>query len=206
MPQLWKSPEYRFRVPVRGNATRLQEIVIDVTLSAPSFDQPSNAMKGVLTKTIRETVSERLRVLDFGAGKLRNALYLLGKGLSVCGVEFERLSNTQAGKKAYAKARRFRRFWTLVYPHEFVKSKSKFDLVLLVNSTATSSCAPQSENQRRSSCQRGDSPSMRPVIRICTLGTEGSFNGITTSSGQGLGIPISNTRMLDPRTSCPRAD
>src|SRR5215211_3287667 len=38
-------------------------------------------------------------------------------------------------------------------------------------STATTSCVPQSENQRRSSCQRGDSPNAMPVIRICGSGT-----------------------------------
>jgi len=32
--------------------------------------------------------------------------------------------------------------------------------------TAMISCAPQSENQRRSSCQRGDSPIARPVNRV----------------------------------------
>src|SRR5918994_3498992 len=38
-------------------------------------------------------------------------------------------------------------------------------------STAISSCAPQSENHRRSSCQRGDSPNTMPVIRVCSSGT-----------------------------------
>src|ERR671911_1275746 len=38
-------------------------------------------------------------------------------------------------------------------------------------STAMISCAPQSENQRRSSCQRGDSPKSMPVIRVCSSAT-----------------------------------
>src|SRR3712207_4914646 len=38
-------------------------------------------------------------------------------------------------------------------------------------STAMSSCVPQSENQRRLSCQRGDSPNAMPVIRVCNSGT-----------------------------------
>src|SRR5829696_6926417 len=37
--------------------------------------------------------------------------------------------------------------------------------------TAMTSCAPQSENQRRSSCQRGDSPNTMPVIRVCSSAT-----------------------------------
>src|SRR5215213_5122426 len=42
-------------------------------------------------------------------------------------------------------------------------------------STARSSCAPQSENQRRSSCQRGDSPKAMPVIKVCGAGIEDPF-------------------------------
>src|SRR5215208_1032070 len=42
-------------------------------------------------------------------------------------------------------------------------------------STATISCVPQLENQRRPSCQRGDSPIARPLSRICGSGTEDSF-------------------------------
>src|SRR5438876_126192 len=33
--------------------------------------------------------------------------------------------------------------------------------------TAIISCAPQSANHRRPSCQRGDSPNARPVNRVC---------------------------------------
>ena len=38
-------------------------------------------------------------------------------------------------------------------------------------STAMISCAPQSENHSRPSCQRGDSANARPVIRVCSSGT-----------------------------------
>src|SRR6266581_9752373 len=42
-------------------------------------------------------------------------------------------------------------------------------------STAMTSCAPQSENQRRFSNHRGDSPNARPLIRVCSSGMEDSF-------------------------------
>src|SRR5918999_756559 len=38
-------------------------------------------------------------------------------------------------------------------------------------STAMISCAPQSANQSRPSCQRGDSPNAMPVMSICGSGT-----------------------------------
>ena len=34
------------------------------------------------------------------------------------------------------------------------------------------SCAPQSENQSRASCQRGDSPIARPVKKVAIIGVE----------------------------------
>jgi hypothetical protein len=46
------------------------------------------------------------------------------------------------------------------------------------------SWAPQSENQSRPSCQRGDSPIARPVNRICTSGSEDFFEDITNSTGE----------------------
>src|SRR5918993_1113085 len=42
-------------------------------------------------------------------------------------------------------------------------------------STATICWAPQWENHNRPSRQRGDSPITRPLIRVCTSGTEESF-------------------------------
>jgi hypothetical protein len=135
LPNLWGSPEYRFRVPRPDDPSgnELQEIIIDVTLSAPSFDEPSDSMKDVLNGVTEEYLGEGARALDFGAGKLRNSLYLLRRGHAVCGVEFKKLSETEHGKAAYARAQRYNRFWTLVYPHEFFTSKSKFDLALLIN-------------------------------------------------------------------------
>src|SRR6266536_871722 len=41
-------------------------------------------------------------------------------------------------------------------------------------SAATTCCVPMSENHRRSSCQRGDSPNTRPVIRVRSSGIETS--------------------------------
>src|SRR5215218_2014352 len=46
-------------------------------------------------------------------------------------------------------------------------------------STAISSCAPQSANHRRPSCQRGDSPKAMPVIRVSVTG----FTACKTAAG-----------------------
>src|SRR5215208_6542085 len=58
-------------------------------------------------------------------------------------------------------------------------------------STAMISWVPQSENHRRSSCQRGDSPNAMPVIRVCSsvthlllsLGNQGATRRYGTHAG-----------------------
>src|SRR6266568_1937171 len=72
-------------------------------------------------------------------------------------------------------------------------------------STATTSPAPMSENHRRSSCQRGDSPNARPVIRVCSAGMEGS---LVRAPGAGACHRVCRNRggrfdMLARETSCP---
>jgi len=73
------------------------------------------------------------KVLDFGAGRLRNALYLLARDIAVCGVEYEKLASSDGAAKRYGRAKRFKQFWSLTYPDEFLRDTSKFDLVLLIN-------------------------------------------------------------------------
>jgi len=132
----WASPIYRFRVPdsAKPKGNHLIEVVFDVTLSAPSFNEPSDAMKEVLTKVTREYLEPGARILDFGAGKLRNALFLLRRGFTVFGVEFSKVFHTPKGKEAYKTARdKHRRFWTLVYPNEFLSNRTRFDLAIFIN-------------------------------------------------------------------------
>lgn len=135
MADVWASPIYRFRVqdPRDPRRARLIEVVLDVTLSAPSFREPSAAMKRVLKSIVREHLPAGGKILDFGAGKLRNALYLLKRGHNVCGVEFEKLSKTTFGKIAHSQAARYPKFWQMVYPEAFFSNSTKFDIALLIN-------------------------------------------------------------------------
>jgi SAM-dependent methyltransferase len=135
--QMWTSPIYKFVNPSgldNNDEQTYKEITIDVTYSAPSFDIPSDALMHVLNQAIALLPKEPL-ILDFGAGKLRNTLYILQKGHQVCAVEFEKISqSTEHAKKMYEKARSHgNRFHKLVFPHEFFKNQLKFDLILLIN-------------------------------------------------------------------------
>lgn len=131
---MWESSIYRFVIP--RDETVWKEVLIDVTASVPPFVSPRKTLGSVL-----DQVSERLSkqhpasILDFGSGKLRNTLYLLRMGLRVCSVEFEKVqTSTPQAKSMYSAASNFGDlFWTLVFPHEFINSTARFDLILLVN-------------------------------------------------------------------------
>lgn len=139
---IWQSPIYEFRVPAghdgAGNDL-IKEVVVDVTTSAPRFEDPGKTLGRILNEVLDYLRIEKRqkvgRVLDFGAGKLRNTVYLLQKQYDVTAVEFGKLStDTAQGQQLLAKAQRFRKhFKELVFPHDFTRPGAKFDLTLLVN-------------------------------------------------------------------------
>jgi SAM-dependent methyltransferase len=72
------------------------------------------------------------RILDFGAGALRHSLPLLRAGFEVTVVEYENAFKRPVAAKKRAAAKRFNHFAGLVWPHDFIRSKEKYDVVLLV--------------------------------------------------------------------------
>ncbi len=131
---LWKTPIYRFRVPLSEDSDDLQEIIFDVTGSAPPFTDVKDTMSGVFDKLLLEEGKKADKILDFGAAKLRNTLYFLNKGKKVCAVEFEELSKRSSdAKDILKKCQKSKNFQKLVFPNPFIEHNEKFDLVLLVN-------------------------------------------------------------------------
>jgi hypothetical protein len=89
---MWETPVYRFNQEAgagsEGNLV-YKQIVIDVTRSAPSFATPVIELGGALDMAIAATgIGPNDTILDFGAGKLRNTIFLLERGYRVCAVEF----------------------------------------------------------------------------------------------------------------------
>lgn len=136
---MWESPVYSFNVPTgtkAGGVHKYRQVVIDVTRSAPSFDVPGKTLSKALRNVLDRTgVGSDGVILDFGAGKLRNSLFLLEDGRRVCAVEYEKLfQESDQAAQALTRAKRFSaRFSKLVFPHQFVESTKKVDLVLLIN-------------------------------------------------------------------------
>lgn len=137
--KVWEKPFYPFRIPngLDDDDRRIfREIYIDVTSSAPSFDKPEATLSNVFEEILKEfPKTKKIKVLDFGAGKLRNSIFFLEKGHSVCAVEFECLKNSsEHAKKLFAKADEYsKNFKEFIFPDEFVKSKEDYDLIILIN-------------------------------------------------------------------------
>jgi hypothetical protein len=135
---MWTTPIYQFNRDAgrdRAGNHVYEQIVVDVTRSAPSFSTPGTTLETAIDEVISETgVTRNGAILDFGAGKLRNALYLLRKGYRVWAVEFEDLFKSDHARTQWDQAKKYReRFSTLIYPHQFERSGQTFDLILLIN-------------------------------------------------------------------------
>jgi len=118
---LWERPIYRFRIPKSGygeESQRLQELVFDVTGSAPPMRQPSEALKTVLNEIFNSDSLKSIQsVLEFGAAKLKNIPFILEKGKTVCAVEFEELSKNPITKGNLRKCRAYgSQFQELLFP------------------------------------------------------------------------------------------
>lgn len=116
---LWKTPVYKFRVPVSEESEFSNEVVIDVTGSAPSFLRVMDSMSGVWEKLLSSEEGKKIKtILDFGAAKFRNTLHFLDKGKRVTAVEFEDLPNkSDDAKEMLDKCKARPNFQHLIFPY-----------------------------------------------------------------------------------------
>ncbi len=125
MMPTWETSLYKFTLARR-------QIIVDVTWSCPNFAVPTPGIPDLVSE-LRQ--SGRKRILDFGAGRLRNSLYLLSQraDFQVTAVEFEKCFQTPLGQKRLAEAGTYPSFFFKTWPHEFLKASIEVDAVLLVN-------------------------------------------------------------------------
>jgi SAM-dependent methyltransferase len=119
----WKDPYYKYQLSTR-------KVVIDVTASIPNFPNEIDGLSDVTAEFERRNYKT---VVDFGAGKLRNTLYLLRKKFEVCAVEFQEAYDTKAAEMRFKQAKAFTKFFFLEYPCDFLEYKGTFDAALLIN-------------------------------------------------------------------------
>ncbi len=124
---MWKSPIYKFEVPINGQET---EILIDVTGSAPVFSEPGKQLINAFNILLEGLEPENTKILDFGGAKLRNTLYLLQQGYTVYACEFEDLfKRSRQANDFLNECRQFPNFKQLVFPNEFLDFQDDFDVI-----------------------------------------------------------------------------
>lgn len=133
---MWESPVYNFEEEIveKGKIVK-KPFSINVTYSVPrQFDDPGKALMGVFKKITSNLKPEETNILDVGAGKLRNTLWLLEKGFQVWAVEFDELKERLPdAKKKWELAEKYSNFHGIVSPKDFIRLNEKFDIILFIN-------------------------------------------------------------------------
>lgn len=123
--QNWESPYYKYII-----TKRKKKVTIKVTSSIPRFDIPIKGLSDVATEFKKHKFKT---IIDFGAGKLRNTMYLLQENFKVYSVEFKEAFNTPKAKERLEEARSFKNFFFLKYPRDFLDFNKIVDAVIIVN-------------------------------------------------------------------------
>lgn len=134
---MWESPLYTFEEEkVEKGKIVKKPFHINVTYSAPrNLNDPGKALMGVFNKITEDLDPEKTHILDIGAAKLRNTLWLLEKGFNVWAVEFPELRDRLKDAKErwkYAE-KNYKNFHKVTFPKDFIALNQKFDIIILVN-------------------------------------------------------------------------
>jgi len=76
---MWETPVYKFEEETtKKGKIQKKTFWINVTYSAPrNLDDPGKALVGVFNKITENLEPKKTKILDVGAAKLRNTLWLL---------------------------------------------------------------------------------------------------------------------------------
>jgi hypothetical protein len=134
---MWESPIYRFEVESTNKNGKIikKACHINVTYSAPrNLKDPGKALIGIFSRMTQGYDPEKTNILDIGAAKLRNTLWLLQKGFNVWAVEFPELKERLPDAEAkWSEAEGYRNFHKITFPKDFINLQQKFDFILLIN-------------------------------------------------------------------------
>lgn len=135
--EMWESPIYRFEEETTDKTGKIikKPFFINVTYSAPrNLDDPGKALIGVFDRITQNLKANETKILDVGAAKLRNTLWLLQKGFNVWAVEFPELKDRLPdAKRKWELANQYQNFHNVTFPKDFINLKEKFDIMLLIN-------------------------------------------------------------------------
>lgn len=98
------------------------------------MDEPGETLERVFKALTADKQPNEIKILDVGAAKLRNTLYLLREGFVVYAVEFEELPKRMPqAKENWERAKDFDNFRRVTFPKNFFKLHDKVDIALLIN-------------------------------------------------------------------------
>jgi len=123
MAAQWSSPIYKLKAKSGKN------IIIDVTKSISAGLGPHEVVETDLIHICK--YKKVKRILDFGAGVFRHTISLLKHDFEVCAVEFKEAFQTGIGSEKFRQIEDNPYFTSLIWPREFKKDKTEFDLALL---------------------------------------------------------------------------
>lgn len=127
---MWETPIYR----IKDEQNPPREFLIDVTGSAPNFATPGKQLEKTFDIFFSGLTPSETTILDFGAAKLRNTIYLLDKGFTVYACEFDDLfKRTRQSNDFLKKAQEYDNFKQLIFPDDFIDKDLKFHAILLIN-------------------------------------------------------------------------
>ena len=127
---MWETPIYR----IKSDSDPTKEFLIDVTGSAPNFAVPGTQLEKTFDIFFNGLEPSETNVLDFGAAKLRNTIYLLDKGFTVYACEFNDLfKRTKQSHDFLIRAQEYDNFKQLIFPDDFIDKEIKFNATLLIN-------------------------------------------------------------------------
>ncbi|MFA5039617.1 MAG: class I SAM-dependent methyltransferase [Candidatus Omnitrophota bacterium] len=134
---MWETPYYTFHKKVYTDKKRKKtsSLIIDVTGSAPTMDVPGDQLVSAFSVLTKGKSPQKTKILDIGAAKLRNTIYLLKKGFQVYAVEFKELVDRMPqAKDKWNEAEKYPNFKKVTFPKDFYKlKKGDIDIILLIN-------------------------------------------------------------------------
>jgi hypothetical protein len=135
---MWESPIYKFEEEIFkiGKIVK-KEFFVDVTRSVPAkLEDPGKALMAIFKEKITKDLnSKKIKILDLGAGKLRNTIWFLQKDFKTWAVEFQELSKRlpDAKKKWGEAEKKYNDYLHIISPNEFIYLEEEFDIILLIN-------------------------------------------------------------------------
>jgi hypothetical protein len=173
----WKSSKYEVK-------QRARSFTIDVTYSAPRTQQPIDGIREVADLLESDGIAS---VCDFGAGTLRNTLWLLQHTLlSVVAVEFPSLVQ---GRPELHAAQKFGARFSHLTPHEFVTEGPIVDATLLIN-VINRIPAHRARQAIMDTCVG----KLRPDGSLVWISDTRTLSGVP-SLNDGWAIPVKNTKV-----------